>query len=156
MHHAGHKVTVQWIQTRTGECIMYHFTHTFISLFIYSFFFIFSPYIYSILYFIATAFACTDTLPWFKICQYSQFDVNDGNILVWLAFLCFWVWHWVSNYTVGYDILSETFNSAFSLKQTSKKQARGENILFVTRHHSLETVNLKWCFIDQSKKLLTQ
>lgn len=136
------------------SCIILH-THLYLYLFILSFLF-FLAHIYSISYFLATAFTCTDILPWFKICQYSQFDVNDGNILVWLAFLCFWVWHWVSNYTVGYDILSETFNSAYSFKQTSKKQARGENILFVTCHHSLETVNLKWCFIDESKKPLTQ
>lgn len=155
MRHAGHKVTVRWIQTRTGEWVLYHFTHTFISLFIYSFFFLFSPYTQYIILtshciYMHRYFAMIQNMSVFSVwCEWWKYPSLIG-------FLCFWVWHWVSNYTVGYDILSETFNSAYSFKQKSKKQARGQNILFVTCHHSLETVNLKWCFIDKSKKPLTQ
>lgn len=98
------------------SCIILH-THLYLYLFIL--YFLFLAHIYCILYFLATAFTCTDTLPWFKICQYSQFDVNDGNLLVWLAFLCFWVWHWVSNYTVGYKHLILHIHSS---KQVRNKQ----------------------------------
>lgn len=116
MHHAGHKVTVRWIQTRTGEWVLYHFTHTFISLFIYSFFFIFSPYIQYIILtshciYMHRYFATIQNMSVFSVwCEWWKYPSLIG-------FLCFWVWHWVSNYTVGYDILSETFNSAYSFKQ---------------------------------------